>query len=874
MEKLGLNELRDKFRSFYESKGHYARKSFSLVPEKDKSLLVINSGMAPMKPYFAGLETPPSKRMTNCQKCIRTGDLENVGVTSRHGTFFEMLGSFSFGDYFKKESLTWGWEFMTDVLKLPEDKLWASIYEDDDEAYDIWVNDIGMPPERVVRLGKEDNFWEIGIGPCGPCSEVYFDRGEKFGCNDPDCKPGCECDRYVEFWNHVFTQFNRDEEGNYTPLENPNIDTGMGLERIASIMQDTDSIFDVDTIKHILDEVVRISGVKYEDGKAATDVSIRIITDHIRSVTFLIADGVMPSNEERGYLLRKILRRAAVHGKKLGINQLFLYELSDKVIEVSGKEYEELVEKRDYIKKLIKIEEEKFAATIDQGQELLNSYIKQMDEIGQNVLSGEKVFKLYDTHGYNPELTKEILFEHNIEIDEDGYIDELRKQQETSRRARKVGDEEAWSEDDQVFKDIEKTKFVGYDRTEDEVKVRLLVSEGEPVDETGEDETVSVVFEETPFYAEGGGQASDIGELKGDNFYAHVNYVEKVQDVFVHKVEVKEGTLKRGDKVQAIVDKPTRNSTARNHTATHLLHKALREVLGDHVQQAGSSVDSEELRFDFTHFEEIGSHRLAKIDSIVNKAILDFMPVHTETVSLETAKEKGAIGLFEEKYGDNVRVVEVGDFSMELCGGTHVDNSGQIGVFKITSESSIGAGTRRIEAITGTGLLKPLIRAENILDTLGNMFKSNPDMIVQKLENILEDMRNTKRELDQVKQELIADSLGSIMDDALDINNIKLIRKTFDDLEVNDLRKLCDDIKSKENNVIIVLASTLGGKITFVVSVSDDLIKKGYAAGKLIKEIAKAAGGGGGGKPDMAQAGAKDIEKLEEAMKMAETLIK
>ena len=873
MEKPSLNELRNKFRSFYESKGHLAEKSFSLIPEKDKSLLVINSGMAPMKPYFAGLETPPATRMTNCQKCIRTGDLENVGVTSRHGTFFEMLGSFSFGDYFKKESLTWGWEFMTDILKLPQEKLWASIYEDDDEAYDIWVNDIGMPPERVVRLGKEDNFWEIGIGPCGPCSEVYFDRGEKYGCGEPDCKPGCECDRYVEFWNHVFTQFNRDGNGNYTPLEHPNIDTGMGLERIACIMQDTDSIFDVDTIKHILDEVVRISGVKYEDGKAATDVSIRIITDHIRSVTFLIADGVMPSNEERGYLLRKILRRAAVHGKKLGINQLFLYELVDKVIEVSGEEYEELITKKDYIKKLIKIEEEKFAATIDQGQELLNSYIKQMDEIGQNVLSGEKVFKLYDTHGYNPELTKEILSEHNIGIDEDGYIKELKKQQETSRRARKVGDEEAWSEDDRIFKDIKQTRFSGYEKLKDEVKVQLIVSNGEAVEKASQEETVSIVFNETPFYAEGGGQASDIGELKGSGFYAHVNYVEKVRDVYVHKVEIKEGTVKTGDIVTATVDNVIRNSISRNHTATHLLHKALKDVLGQHIRQAGSSVNSHELRFDFTHFEEIGSHKLAEIDMKVNRAIMDFMPVHTETVTREVAKEKGAIGLFEEKYDDEVRVVEVGDFSMELCGGTHVENSGQIGVFKITSESSVGAGTRRIEAITGTGLLKPLIRAENILDTLGSMFKSNPDMIVTKLEALLDDMKATKRELDLVKQEMISDSLGSIMDEASQINGIKLIRKIFHDLEVDDLRKLCDEIKEKEDNVIIVLASTLGGKVTLVASVSDDLISKGYAAGKLIKEIAKAAGGGGGGKADMAQAGAKDPDKLEDAMKLAETLI-
>ncbi len=873
MEKMGLNELRTKFRNFYEEKGHYPRKSFSLVPEKDKSLLVINSGMAPLKPYFAGIETPPSKRMTTCQKCLRTGDLDIVGHTSRHGTFFEMLGSFSFGDYFKKESLIWGWEFMIDVLKMPEEKLWASVYLDDDEAYDIWVNDIGMDPSRVVRLGKEDNFWEIGIGPCGPCSEVYFDRGEQYGCDDPDCKPGCECDRYVEFWNHVFTQFNKDEDGNYTPLAKPNIDTGMGLERVACIMQDTDSIFDVDTIKYILEGVTELSGIEYMKGEAATDISIRIITDHIRSVTFLIADGVMPSNEERGYLLRKLLRRATVHGKKLGINDLFLYELTDRVIEMSGSEYPELVAKKDYIKKLIKIEEERFAATIDQGQELLNSYIKGLDEIGQNVLSGKQVFKLYDTHGYNPELTREILAEHNIKIDEEGYLAELRAQQDASRRARKFGEEDAWSEDDQIFKDLKKTVFIGYDKIKDDVKVMHIISDGKEVTEANEGETVSLVFDETPFYAISGGQDSDIGELVGDDSYSEVDHVEKIQDVFVHKTEIKQGAVKQGDVLKATVDKKIRNATARNHTATHILHKTLKDVLGDHVQQAGSRVDNEELRFDFTHFEEISPLKLSEIETIVNSIILEFMPVRTEIMAIDDAKVSGAVGLFDEKYGDEVRVVSVDGYSMELCGGTHVANSGEIGVFKITSEGSVGAGTRRIEAITGTALLTPLIRAENILNSLGDMFKANPDMIVQKIETVVEDMKKTKHELENVRKEMMSSSLGSIMDEADEVNGIRLIRKTFDDLEIEDLRELCDDIKSKEDNVIIVLASTLGGKVTFIVSVSDDLVKKGYSAGKLIKEIAKAAGGGGGGKPDMAQAGAKDPSKVEDAMKLAETLL-
>ncbi|MDR1068443.1 MAG: alanine--tRNA ligase, partial [Clostridiales Family XIII bacterium] len=746
MKYIGLNELRDMFKEFYVAKGHFARGSFSLVPSGDKSLLLINSGMAPMKPYFSGLETPPAKRMVTCQKCLRTGDLENVGHTARHGTFFEMLGSFSFGDYFKKESLIWGWEFCTEVLGFPIDRLWASIYEDDDEAYDIWVNDVGIAPERVVRMGKEDNFWEIGVGPCGPCSEVYFDRGEKYGCGSADCRPGCECDRYVEFWNHVFTQFNRDEEGNYTPLAHPNIDTGMGLERVACILQDTDSIFDVDTIRAIRDEVTRVSGVEYKNGAAQTDVSIRIITDHIRSVTFLISDGVIPSNEGRGYVLRRLLRRAAVHGRKLGITETFLASLADKVIEVSGKEYVEIAENSAAIKKIIQVEEDRFGVTIDQGYELLDRYIEQMKAGNERVLSGEVVFKLYDTHGFNPELTREILEEYGFGIDEDGYQAELRRQQELSRSNIKISQDEAWSEIERVLADLPKSVFAGYDRLSAQGRVLRILADGVEVREAAEGSKVAVVLDETPFYAESGGQSSDSGELVTQTgARAKITHVSKAHDVFVHMVEVTGGTLKFGDEVTSSFEPVRRNRTARNHTATHLLHKALRVVLGDHVRQAGSSVDPDQLRFDFTHYEGLTAEQITEVEGIVGRVIDEFRPVTTAIMTQAEAKENGAIALFDEKYGDTVRVVEVADFSKELCGGTHVENSGQIGAFKIVSEASVSSGTRRIEAITGSNLLTPLARGEAVLRDISAALKTRPDNLVERVNTVTAEVQSLKK---------------------------------------------------------------------------------------------------------------------------------
>lgn len=873
MEQLGLNELRKMFQEFYKSKDHYARKSFSLVPEKDKSLLIINSGMAPLKPYFAGLETPPSKRMTTCQKCIRTGDIDNVGYTARHGTFFEMLGSFSFGDYFKEESLTWGWEFITEVLKMPVDKLWATVYENDDEAAALWKNKIGLPEERIVRLGKDDNFWEIGVGPCGPCSEIYFDRGEKYGCDNPDCKPGCDCDRYVEFWNHVFTQFNRDEEGNYTPLAHPNIDTGMGLERLACIMQDVDSIFNVDTIRYILESVVNLCGVKYQNGEAKTDISLRIVTDHIRSVTFMIADGIIPSNEGRGYVLRRLLRRAARHGKLLGIEGAFLAELSKKVIEVSGEAYPELIEKKEYINKILTIEEDKFRTTIDQGTLILNDYIEELKDSKLTILNGEKAFKLYDTYGFPVELTLEILEENNCTVDMDGFNEHMTQQKEMARSARKSDTDAGWADDYSGFTVEGKTEFIGYDSLQSESIVKAIFYDNKVLSSINEGDSARIILDKTPFYAESGGQASDIGIIYGEHCELFVEGVTKFQDVFAHKVTVKSGELNTGDKITAAVDSSNRNNTARNHTATHLLHKALREVLGQHVEQAGSSVTAESLRFDFSHFEAVTKEQLILVETIVNTKISEFLSVETEEMNLSDALKKGVTALFGEKYGDKVRVVSVGDFSLELCGGTHVKNSGQIGAFKIISENGVAAGVRRIEAVTAMGLYKKTNEQEELIQSIAEGLKTNASGLLTKIANLTEELKSYKKDLEELKKKAMSTNLGDLIENAQEINGVKLVTKKFTDYDINDLRGLSDDIKANNTGIIIVLASENAGKVTFMVSVSDDLLEKGYHAGNMIKKIAAAAGGGGGGKADMAQAGAKDPSKIQEAFNVAATLL-
>ena len=871
MEKLGLNEIRELFQNFYISKGHYKRQSFSLIPENDKSLLIINSGMAPLKPYFAGLETPPSKRMTTCQKCIRTGDIDNVGHTSRHGTFFEMLGSFSFGDYFKKESLTWGWEFITEVLKMPEDKVWATVYEDDEQAVEIWKS-IGMPAERIVRLGKDDNFWEIGTGPCGPCSEIYYDRGEEYGCGSPDCKPGCECDRYIEFWNHVFTQFSKDDEGNYSDLAHPNIDTGMGLERLACIMQGVDSIFDIDTIKYILDGVVEKSGVEYGNGAKDTDVSIRIITDHIRSLTFMIADGIMPSNEGRGYVLRRLLRRAARHGRILGITGSFLPELANRVIKVSGKAYPELEEKADYIKKILSIEEEKFNSTIDQGTAILDEYMQEMKVAGTDRLEGEKAFKLYDTYGFPIELTKEILEEQGYTTDIEEFESYMEKQKETARAAIKDKDSVGWKEAGAEL-DFDKTQFTGYEAKTGTATILAILKDNAQIAEAdaaaGE---VSVILDSTPFYAESGGQVADTGIISTDSAEAAVTDVQKTNGIFVHNVTVNKGTLKAGDEITAAVDLAVRNNIARNHTATHLLHKALKEILGNHVNQAGSKVTKENLRFDFSHYEAVSKEDLAKVEALVNAKINEFTNVETEIKSAEEAIADGATALFGEKYGDTVRVVKIGDFSKELCGGTHVSDIGEIGAFKITSESGVAAGVRRIEAVTGYGIYEKYNQNTAVINETAEILKTNPAGIAEKAAALAEEVKALKKEIEELKKQAMGDQMGDILAEAKDINGVKLITKQFDDLTINDLRTLSDDIKASNKSIIMVFAAVNGDKVTFMVSITDDLLDK-YHAGNMIKKIAAAAGGGGGGKADMAQAGAKDPSKVADAFKVAETLI-
>lgn len=871
MEKLGLNEIRQMFRDFYVSKEHYAAGSASLIPKNDKSLLIINSGMAPLKPYFAGVETPPAKRMTTCQKCIRTGDIDNVGITSRHGTFFEMLGNFSFGDYFKEESLKWGWEFITEHLKMPADKIWATVYFDDDQAVEIWKK-IGLPEERIVRLGKEDNFWEIGLGPCGPCSELYFDRGEEYGCGSPDCKPGCDCDRYLEFWNHVFTQFSREEDGSYSNLEHPNIDTGMGLERMACIMQGVDSIFDVDTIRHILNGVVDKCGVKYQDGAAPSDVSIRIITDHLRSMVFMIADGIIPSNEGRGYVLRRLIRRAARHGKILGIQGKFLVELSNKVIEVSGEAYPELVEKKAYIQKIISVEEEKFAATIDQGTSIINEYVEELKKEGKTQLAGEKVFKLYDTYGFPLELTEEILAEAGCTADVDGFNANMQKQKEMARAGRRSTDEEAWKEA-AASVDVPETVFTGYEKTEDEAVVLAVYTEGKEAEKAEAGTNAVVYLDKTPFYAEGGGQDSDNGIMSTESMVAKVTSVEKHQGVFAHKVTIEKGTLCKGAKVTCGINVFKRNATARNHTATHLLQKALREVIGSHVEQAGSSVNETALRFDFSHFEALTEDQLSQIEQLVNEKITEFLPVNTVETSMDEAQKMGAMALFGEKYGDTVRVVDCGNWSVELCGGTHVANTGQIGALKIVSEAGVASGVRRIEAVTGTGVLLKAMEAEDTVRQIAENLKSNTAAVVQKSASIVEELKDVKKELEDFKKQAMGSEVDDMVKSAKEINGIKLVTREFKDYNINDLRNLSDDIKAEYKGIVMVFATVNGPKVTFLVSITDDLLEKGLHAGNMIKQIATACGGGGGGKADMAQAGAKDPSKISDAFQVAEDLI-
>lgn len=880
MEQLGLNEIRKLFLDFFESKEHYRGKSASLIPKNDKSILIINSGMAPLKAYFSGQETPPKKRMCTCQKCIRTGDIDNVGKTARHGTFFEMLGNFSFGDYFKKESLAWGVEFLTQVLGFPMERLWATVYLDDEQAIEIWKS-LGMNPDHIVRLGKEDNFWEIGLGPCGPDSEIFYDRGEEFGCGKPDCKPGCDCDRFLEIWNHVFTQFSKEEDGSYTPLAHPNIDTGMGLERMACVMQGTDSIFDVDTIRHILDGVCEKANVKYEDGKAETDVSIRIITDHLRAITFMIADGIMPSNEGRGYVLRRLLRRAARHGRILGIKDTFLVELSNKVIEVSGEAYPELVEKKEYIQKIIQVEEDNFAQTIDKGEDIINEYVKELKASNNTVLDGAKAFKLYDTYGFPFELTEEILESQGFTADEEGFKVHMKEQKELARKNRKDTSEEGWK-GKELELDVEKTVFTGYERLLDEGKVLAIITEEGLVYNAKAGEKVKVVLDHTPFYAEGGGQVTDKGfmstveDIEEDDskiFDAEVEKVEKHDGVFFHTITILSSEISVGDEVLLVVDPERRNKTMRNHTATHLLQKALREVLGNHVEQAGSLVNEKTLRFDFSHFEAMTPLEIKEVEALVNEQINNFLPVNVSEMSIEEARETGAMALFGEKYGSKVRVVNAGDWSIELCGGTHVSNTGEIGAFKILSETGVAAGVRRIEAVTSSGILGLLNNAEHLISGASEVLKCNRNVLLEKVKSQSDELKALKKELEELKKQSMGSEIDDMVNSAKEINGIKLITKEYSDLNINDLRGLSDDIKAKYKGIVMVFAAINGDKVTFMVSITDDAVEKGLHAGNMVKQIAQVCGGGGGGKADMAQAGAKDVSKVKEALNLAEKLI-
>lgn len=877
MQQMGLNEIRSKFLKFFESKDHYLKESASLVPHNDKSLLLINSGMAPLKNYFAGVEVPPSVRMTTCQKCIRTGDIENVGKTARHGTFFEMLGNFSFGDYFKEQSIAWGWEFVTQHLNIPQEKVWVTVYEEDDEAFEIWENQIKIPKERIVRLGKDDNFWEIGIGPCGPCSELYFDRGEEYGCDNPDCKPGCDCDRYLEFWNHVFTQFDRDEEGNYGQLEHKNIDTGMGLERMACIMQDVDTIFDVDTIKHILNTVENMAGVKYGKG-GKTDVSIRIITDHIRAVSFLVADGVLPSNEGRGYVLRRLLRRAARHGKLLGIKENFLYKLVDEVIKVSGEAYPELVEKENYIKKVIRIEEEKFNETIEQGMEILASYIAQLKKNGETTLSGENAFKLYDTYGFPVDLTKEILEEEHLSIDEEAFNEEMNKQRERARSARGNMDGEGWKEDplSKLDSSVAST-FEGYNELENSGIIKAIVKDNEIVESAVAGDKVVVVLDQTTFYPEGGGQAGDTGVLVNKNEDIVVEVVDTkkgANNTIKHIGLVKSGMINNGERLTTIVNKETRMASARNHSATHILHKVLKEVLGDHVNQAGSLVTPERLRFDVTHFEAITKEELKVIEEKVNDIILESLNITCENMSISDAKNKGAMALFGEKYGEEVRVVSMGDYSIELCGGTHLTNTSQIGMFKILSEGGVAAGVRRIEAITGRSVYNYLKEKEEVISNVCSNLKTKEDSLSQKVTSLIEENKSLSKELHDMKTKMSLQAIDSVLDSKVDVNGVNLVTTKFEGMDMNTLKEVADNLRDKLVSGVVVLANIVDDKLNLVVTSTKDAVDKGVHCGNIVKAIAQVAGGKGGGRPNMAQAGAPDVSKVDEALNHASEVLK
>ena len=872
VKKYGVNELRQMFLDFFESKGHLVMNSFSLVPQNDNSLLLINAGMAPLKPYFTGAEIPPRTRVATCQKCIRTGDIENVGKTARHGTFFEMLGNFSFGDYFKHEAIAWSWEFLTKVVGLDENRLYPSVYEEDDEAFDIWNKEIGVPADRIFRFGKEDNFWEHGAGPCGPCSEIYYDRGEKYGCGKPGCTVGCDCDRYMEVWNNVFTQFENDGEGHYETLKQKNIDTGMGLERLAVVVQDVDSIFDVDTLCALRNKVCEVAGktygVNHED-----DVSIRLITDHMRSATFLISDGVMPTNEGRGYVLRRLIRRAARHGRLLGIEGPFLEKLSETVIEGSKDGYPELEEKKTFILNVLHNEESQFNKTIDQGLKILADLEAEMKEAGKSVLGGSDAFRLYDTYGFPIDLTKEILEEKGYTIDEDGFKEEMEVQRKRARESRAVSN--YMGADATVYDEIDRnitTEFTGYDKLEATSKVTVLTTETEIVDSLMEGQKGTIFVEKTPFYATMGGQEGDTGVITTANGVFRVEDTIKLRGgKYGHVGVMESGMISNGDEVTLKVDEQERKDTCKNHSATHLLQKALKTVLGAHVEQKGSLVNPTRLRFDFAHFQAMTPEEIAETEALVNKEIQAALPVTTQIMGIEEAKKTGAMALFGEKYGDEVRVVSMGDFSVELCGGTHVANTANITLFKIVSEAGVAAGVRRIEALTGNNVIEYYRQMEENLHTIAKTLKTSPAEITEKITHLQKEVKELQSENESLKSKMAQDSLGNVMDQVVEVKGVKVLASAVDGVDMNGLRDLGDQLKEKLGEGVVVLASAKDGKVSLLAMATQGAMDKGAHAGNLIKAAAAIVGGGGGGRPNMAQAGGKNPDKIPEAIaKVAE----
>ncbi len=872
MKWTGLNELREKYLEFFESKGHLRLPSFSLIPQGDNSLLLINSGMAPMKKYFTGEVTPPRVRVTTCQKCIRTPDIDSVGIDDRHGTFFEMLGNFSFNDYFKKEAISWAWEFFTEVLEMPPEKLYVTVYQEDDAAWDIWTKEVGVPESHMRRMGKEDNFWEHGSGPCGPCSEIYFDRGPEHSCGKPTCDVGCECDRYVEIWNLVFSQFNNDGQGNYTPLGRENIDTGMGMERLACVMQNVDNLFLVDTVQNIMKHVSRISGVEY-GANEKTDISLRIITDHIRSTVFMIGDGVLPSNEGRGYVLRRLLRRAARHGKLLGISEPFLAEVAETVVRENEKAYPELLEKKATIKRVISFEEESFAKTIDQGLSLLNSFIDKADS---KVFSGDNAFVLSDTYGFPLDLTREILAERGMEIDEERFMNLMRQQRERARNARKDAGADAWKGENTAAAGLPATQFVGYTQLKAPAKVLAIIKAGEQVNSAETGDEISVALDATPFYGEGGGQVGDSGTLEAEGVTVDVIDTTKYEGVYLHRSVVAEGTLRVDDTVDAAVDSMRRNAIMRNHTAAHLLQAALRRVLGDHVEQAGQLVNEQHVRFDFTHFSAMTPEEITAVEALVNDEILKAIPVATVEMPIEEAKKSGAMALFGEKYGDIVRVVSVEDgFSKEFCGGTHMDNTARLGLFKIVSESSVASGVRRIEGVTGAGVLAMLTARELTLQETALALKvPTPAELPARARQMMAEAKEREKTIEVLNAKVASANLEGVFQNAQEIDGIKVMFALLSGMDGNALRSLCDKVKERPEGAAAVFAGVSGGKAALAAVCNKPAQEKGLRAGDLVKQVAALTGGNGGGKPDFAMAGAKDQTKLDEALAAVPELVR